>query len=126
MDLSTISVQELHRLQSRIETEIQRRNDATRRNFLKKMQKMAAEDGLSLSEVLGDIAQIDSREQPATRKRRGRGKSTDKKTGKLPPKYFHPEQPGVGWSGHGRRPQWLMDWVGAGKPLEALEKPPTD
>lgn len=124
MDLNTMSLADLRRLQSRINGEIQRRNDTTRRNFLKKMKKMAAEDGLSLSEVIGDIAQAESREQPAPRKRRGKG--AEKKSGKLPVKYHHPENPGVGWSGHGRRPQWVIDWLAQGKPLEALETPPAN
>jgi DNA-binding protein H-NS len=121
MDLNTMSLSELRRLQSRVNGEIQRRNDTARRNFLKKVRKMAAEDGLSLSEVIGDITQAETRE---TQPRKRKAKATEKKSGKLPIKYHHPERPGTGWSGHGRRPQWVIDWLAQGKPLEALETPP--
>jgi len=121
MDLNSMSLSELRRLQSRVNSEIQRRNDSVRRNFLKKVRKMAAEDGLSLSEVIGDITQAETRE---TQPRKPKAKTAEKKSGKLPIKYYHPERPGIGWSGHGRRPQWVIDWLAQGKPLEALEPPP--
>jgi DNA-binding protein H-NS len=120
MDLNTMSLSELRRLQSRVNGEIQRRNDSARRNFLKKVRKMAAEDGLSLSEVIGDITQAETRE---TQPRKRKAKAAEKKSGKLPVRYHHPERPGIGWSGHGRRPQWVIDWLAEGKPLEALEPP---
>lgn len=120
MDLNTMSLSELRRLQSRVNGEIQRRNDSVRRNFLKKVRKMAAEDGLSLSEVIGDITQTETRE---TQLRKRKAKAAEKKSGKLPIKYHHPERPGIGWSGHGRRPQWVIDWLAQGKPLEGLEPP---
>ena len=31
------------------------------------------------------------------------------------PKYRHPENPAVTWSGHGRRPQWFVEALEAGK-----------
>ena len=46
MDLSSLSLPELRRLQGRVESEIRRRTDTTRRNLLKRMQKMAADEGL--------------------------------------------------------------------------------
>ncbi len=120
MDLNALSLSELRRLQGRIEAEIRRRNDTARRNFMKKMKKLAAEEGVSLTEVIGEISQEKKTTASPARKRKGKGGAA-KKTGVF--KYFHPEQPGVGWSGRGRRPQWVLDWLEQGKPLDALEKP---
>jgi DNA-binding protein H-NS len=119
LNLNTMSIAELRRLQSKVNTEMQRRSDTARRDFVKKLKKMAADEGLSLSDVIEDIAQTESREAAPTRKRKT--KSSEKKTGKLPLKYHHPENPGVGWSGHGRRPQWIIDWLAQNKSLETLE-----
>jgi ParB/RepB/Spo0J family partition protein len=34
--------------------------------------------------------------------------------------FAHPENRAIGWSGHGRKPQWVLDWLASGKPLEDL------
>jgi len=121
MDLNTLSLTELRKLATRVEAEIGRRNDAARRNFMKKMKKMAADEGLSLTEVIGEISQAEKSASTTGRKRKE--KSATKKAGAKTLKYHHPEKPGVGWSGRGRRPQWVLDWLAQNKPLEALERP---
>lgn len=117
MDLSTLSLNELRRLQSKIDAEIRRRSDITRRELLKKMQKMAAEEGLSLSDIIPG-ATTDS---PATvNKARRSAKGGGKKTGKVPPKYRHPDDSSLTWTGRGRKPLWVENWIATGNPLEAL------
>lgn len=37
------------------------------------------------------------------------------------PKYRHPENPDVTWTGRGRKPGWVQQHIAAGKPIEALE-----
>ncbi len=118
MELAKLSLTELRRLQSRVETEIRRRSDSARRDLLKKVQKMAAEEGLSLSDLLGS-ASTGEEKQPSTAKRKT--KPAAKKNGTLPAKYRHPENPAVGWSGRGRKPQWVIDWLAQDKPLAELE-----
>jgi len=120
MDLANYSLTELRRLQSKVETEIRRRSDSARRDLLKKMQKMAADEGLSLSDVLGSAPATDEKRAPAKRK----AKPVVKKSGGLPAKYRHPENPGIGWSGRGRKPQWVLDWLAQNKPLAELEAAP--
>lgn len=117
MDLSTLSLNELRRLQSKIDAEIRRRSDITRRELLKKIQKMAAEEGLSLSDII-PAATNDS--PAATNKARRSAKGSGKKTGKVPPKYRHPDDASLTWTGRGRKPLWVENWIAAGNPLEAL------
>ena len=38
-----------------------------------------------------------------------------------PIKYRHPENHAINWSGKGRKPQWITDWIAAGKSLSDLE-----
>ncbi len=116
MDLGKMSLVELRRLQSKVEAEIRRRSESARRDLLKKMQKMAAEEGLSLNDLL-DKAPT---EKNSTRKQRATRKTVAKKTGGLPAKYRHPENAAIGWSGRGRKPQWVLDWVAQGKSLNDL------
>ncbi|MGI3163906.1 H-NS family nucleoid-associated regulatory protein [Pseudooceanicola sp. 200-1SW] len=43
-----------------------------------------------------------------------------KQRAKLPPKYQHPEDASLTWTGKGRKPKWLHDALAAGLELEAL------
>lgn len=38
----------------------------------------------------------------------------------LPSKYRHPKHRGLTWSGRGRRPAWLLTYIGQGGALEDL------
>lgn len=118
MDLSNYSLPELRRLAAKIENEIRRRSDTTRRNLLKRVQKMAAEEGLTLDDLFETpAAASDTKAAPkGTRRRAGAKKA------KAAPvvKYRNPANPEQGWSGHGRRPQWVLDWVAQGKAMEDL------
>ena len=53
MDISSLSLAELRRLQTKVETEIRRRSDTAKKDLLKRMQKLAAEHGMSLTDVIG-------------------------------------------------------------------------
>ncbi|CAL95837.1 putative trans-acting regulatory protein HvrA [Azoarcus olearius] len=117
MELGTLSLTELRRLQSRVEAEIRRRSDSARRDLLKKMQKMAADEGLSLSDLIGSAPVPATEKKPAAK--RGRAAAGKKKEAPTV-KYRHPETPGVGWSGRGRKPQWALDWIAQGKSIEEL------
>ncbi|ATE59063.1 H-NS histone family protein [Thauera sinica] len=119
MDLSSLSLTELRRLQSRVESELRRRTDTTRRNLLKKMQKMAADEGLSLDDLLETPPQPVAA-KPAAQKRTRRAAAAPEKKAAPVIKYRHPEDSSKGWSGRGRKPQWAMDWVAQGKSLEEL------
>jgi DNA-binding protein H-NS len=120
MELATLSLTELRRLQTKVETEIRRRSDSARRDLLKKMQKMAADEGLSLKDILAGA--------PAPEEKRAAGrrkpKAAVKRNAPLPFKYRHPENPAIGWSGRGRKPRWVIDWIGQNKPIQDLEVAP--
>jgi DNA-binding protein H-NS len=122
MDLSTLSQNELRRLLTRIEAELRRRNDTARRNLLKRMEKMAAEEGLSLSDLLGASAPAAEPKEAAAKPGRRAANKKEKDKEKVAPviKYRHPEDAAKGWSGRGRKPQWAIDWINQGKSLEEL------
>lgn len=118
MDLSNYTLPELRRLQTKIESEIQRRSDTTRRALLKQVQKMAAEQGLSLSDLL-EVQTAPTETKPSTTKSTRGAASAKPKTPSVI-KYRNPANPEQGWSGHGRRPQWVLDWLAQGKTMEEL------
>ena len=121
MDLSTYTLPELRRLQSKVESEIRRRSDVTRRNLIKRMQKMAADEGLSLDDLLEGSTPASAEAKPATKRGRRPGTKTAKAAKPAPVvKYRNPTNPDQGWSGRGRKPQWALDWIAQGKSLDAL------
>lgn len=117
MDLSTYSLQDLRRLQTKVESEIRRRSDTTRRNLLKRVQKMAADEGLTLDDLLERPAPV-AESKPAP-KRGGRAAAKKEKPAPVI-KYRNPANTDQGWSGRGRKPQWALDWIAQGKSLEEL------
>ena len=121
MDLSTYTLPELRRLQSKVESEIRRRSDVTRRNLIKRMQKMAADEGLSLDDLLEGSTPASAEAKPATKRGRRPGTKTAKAAKPAPVvKYRNPTNPDQGWSGRGRKPQWALDWIAQGKALDEL------
>jgi DNA-binding protein H-NS len=117
MDISAYSLTDLRRLQAKVETEIRRRSDTAKKDLLKRMQKLAAEHGMSLNDLLGQ----DEGEKPvpAPKKAAKPAKKVGTKTASVI-KFRHPENAAIGWTGHGRKPQWVIDWLAQDKPLDAL------
>lgn len=119
MELNKLSLTELRRLKQRVETEIKKRDDSARRDLLKKMQRLAADHGMTLDQVVGKQPTGEPKQA-----RRGRPASAvakpSRKTGKVAPKYRHPENADIGWTGRGRKPLWVQDWIAAGKSVDEL------
>lgn len=119
MDLSSQSLPELRRLLSRVETEIRRRDDVTRRNLLKRMQKMAADEGLTLADIIPAKEAVPAAPKTdAAKGTRKLGAKPNKPASVI--KYRNPANPAQGWTGHGRKPQWAIDWLASGKSLQDL------
>lgn len=118
MDLGTLSLTELRRLQSKVESEIRRRSDTARRDLIKRMQKMAAEQGLSLEDVIG-AAPAPAEKAPSRRGRKpGKAGKAAKPATVGVIKYRNPANPEQGWTGRGRKPQWALDMLAQGKSLD--------
>lgn len=105
-DLKSMNLDELKRLQKDVAKAIEDYEERRRQDALAAVEAKAQEMGFTLADLTG-----------APIKSKG-GKA------KLPPKYRHPENPSLTWSGRGRQPAWIKEAVEAGKPLdEFLIKP---
>lgn len=121
MNLGSMTVAELGRLQSRVTAELNRRSIAAKKTALKRMKQVATEEGVSFEELVSAITVTD---KPKKKTRSGQSSATHAKgrRPKVAPKYFHPENRKISWSGRGRKPQWVVDWLAQNKPLADLEK----
>ncbi|GAA5171211.1 H-NS histone family protein [Viridibacterium curvum] len=108
MDLGKLSLTELKRLQARIETEIARRADSAKKDLLKKVQKLASDAGVPLSDLLGKKSGRTGRKPGAPKGR------------KVPPKYRNPADTSQTWTGRGRQPAWVAAYLKSGKKIDNL------
>ncbi|MCB1916975.1 MAG: H-NS histone family protein [Rhodocyclaceae bacterium] len=116
MDIGKLSIPELRRLNKRIEAELKKRDDSAKRDLLKKMQRLAAEHGLSLDDVVGKAAAPGTPRKTAGK---GAGKPKTKKI-VVAPKYRNPDDASMTWTGRGRKPLWVQKWLDDGKAIEEL------
>lgn len=103
IELSKLSLEELQALARDIEQEILARREADRERVLAQMRELAASVGLSLEELLKQERGRERARVPGTSVR-----------------FRHPENTALTWSGRGKRPQWIIEWLASGRTLEDL------
>ena len=99
-DLEALSLSKLKKMQKDIAKAISTFEDRQKAEARAKVEAFARDLGYSLAELVG----------------------TETKTVRAPApaKYRHPENPALTWSGRGRKPQWFVDALEAGKPAADL------
>lgn len=105
IDLENLPLPELRTLRAQVETEIRRRGSATQR-LIKRVQKLAADQGLSLNELIAVAG--GAAEAPVASRSGGTIK------------YRNPVNPSQGWTGHGRKPGWVIEYIANGGTLDKL------
>lgn len=103
MDLSSLSLVELQDLQKRIPGEIKRREESEKVNVLNELKAMAQAKGFTLEQLM-DSKVVKTR----------------KPSGSVAPKYRHPDNAELQWTGRGRKPRWVEEWLSQGGPLTAI------
>lgn len=97
-DLEALSLSELKKLQKDVAKAISTFEDRQKAEARAKVEALARDLGYSLAELVG----------------------TETKSSRAPaaPKYRHSENPALTWSGRGRKPQWFVEGLKAGKTAE--------
>lgn len=98
MNLNELSLKELKKLQSDVERAIASYEDRMRKEALSELEARAKAMGFNLAELVG-----------AAPKKQRAAKS---------PKYAHPENPELTWTGRGRKPKWVSEVLAQGKSLD--------
>ncbi len=118
MDIAKLSIPELRKLSKRVEAELKKRDDTARRDLLKKMQRLAAEHGLSLEDVVGKGGSLPA--EPKKPRAAAAAKPKAKKKIVVAPKYRNPDDASMTWTGRGRKPLWVQKCLDDGKTLDEL------
>ena len=100
MNLSNMNLADLRDLEEKTRREIKKREAEELLRAREEILSIAQKLGVPLKEILG-----------------AQGKA---KNGKSALQYRHPENAELHWSGRGRKPGWVKQWVDAGQPLDAL------
>jgi DNA-binding protein H-NS len=101
LDLHDLSLSELKKLEKTVASAIATHDQRQRAEVLALVEARARELGVNLADLAG------------IKKRR----KTSAATG---PKYRHPDNPEITWSGKGRRPRWFLAALEAGRSPESL------
>jgi DNA-binding protein H-NS len=102
MDIATLSIAELKDLLVEVPKEIKRREKGEKARVRKEIEALAANAGFSLDELLSE-----AEENTKTRK-------------PVAVKYRHPNDASLEWTGRGRQPRWVGDFLASGGSIEQL------
>jgi DNA-binding protein H-NS len=104
MNLENMSVDQLQQLQDQINREIKQRRARDKKEILTKIKAMAAAGGYTLEELVSAANAIEPM----------------KTVRSVPPKYRHPLQSDLTWTGRGKKPHWVTECIAGGKTLADL------
>jgi DNA-binding protein H-NS len=101
MDLNSLDLKELKKLEAEVSNRIATYEDRKIAEARAVLEATAREFGFSLSELTG-------------------GKASKRSRSSVAPKYAHPENASLTWTGRGRKPKWIVEALNAGKSLADL------
>ena len=100
MDLSNLTVAELRTLQEQVNKQLKVSTEQDVAKAREEIQAIAQRAGISLQELLKGAAR--------------------KKSGKVAVQYRNPANAEQQWTGRGRQPKWVKEWLEDGRALAAL------
>jgi len=104
MDLSNMSVADLRNLQEQIKQEMKKRETQDLQKAREQILAIAQSVGVPLKDLLATG---------------GRGANSSKGN-TVAVRYRHPDNASQQWTGRGRQPKWVKEWVEGGKSLDKL------
>ncbi|MES2298910.1 MAG: H-NS histone family protein [Pseudomonadota bacterium] len=100
MDLSNLSINDLRKLQDQIKQEMKKREHLEMAKAREQILAIAQSVGVPLKDLIGGGIRA--------------------KTGTVAVRYRHPDNSTQQWTGRGRQPRWVKEWVDGGKSIDAL------
>jgi DNA-binding protein H-NS len=101
MDLSGLSVKDLRALQEQVKQEIKKREHEDVAKAREQILAIAHSVGIPLKDLIGSNVRT-------------------KPVATVAVRYRHPSDASLQWTGRGRQPKWVKDWVESGQALAAL------
>ena len=102
MDLSNFSASDLRALQENIKQQLKKREQQELASAREQILAIAQSVGVPLNELINGI------------------KQPQKEKAIVAVQYRHPDDASLQWTGRGRQPKWIKEWVEAGKSLDLV------
>lgn len=99
MNLENFSIAQLRELQYQVKKQLKINEQKGINDARAKILEIAQRVGLSVKDLVGNGAPAKVKKAVAV-------------------KYRHPSDPTMQWSGRGRQPKWVKEWVDSGKAIE--------
>lgn len=103
VDANSLNVKQLRDLAAALDAEIIRREVTDKKDCLDEIKKLAKARGFSLEELTGSAPAPKEREKAFVRI-----------------KYRNPKMMSQTWTGRGKKPHWVTDWLKEGGTLDEL------
>jgi DNA-binding protein H-NS len=100
MELSNLSLAELRNLQDQVKQEMKKREHRDLVKAREQIMAIAQSVGIPLKELIATNVKV--------------------KTGTVAVRYRHPDDASQQWTGRGRQPKWVKEWVESGKSIDLL------
>ena len=106
MDLSGLSLADLRALQEQVKLEIKKREHDDVIKAREQIMAIAHSVGIPLKELMGTQGRVAKAGAVVT---------------KVAVRYRHPADESLQWTGRGRQPKWIQEWLTSGQSLDALK-----
>ncbi len=100
MDLSNMSVGDLRNLQDQIKQEMKKREHLEVAKAREQIMAIAQSVGVPLKDLMASAPRA--------------------KSGTVAVRFRHPDNASQQWTGRGRQPKWVKEWVDGGKSIDKL------
>lgn len=101
MDLSNMSVGDLRNLQDQIKQEMKKREHQEVAKAREQILAIAQSVGVPLKDLIASSPRV-------------------KGSGTVAVRFRHPDNASQQWTGRGRQPKWVKEWVDGGKSIDKL------
>lgn len=102
MELSKLSTAELKSIVAQIHKEIEKRQKEEKAQLVKELEAKAATLGFTLAELVS-------------------GSSGKRASAPVAIKYRHPKKDELTWTGRGRQPKWVVEFLSQGGTIDLLQ-----
>lgn len=111
--MASKSYADLQKQIAKLQTQAERMRKGSFEKAIGQIRELMEKNGISIADLTEALAAKGKKGRPAKAKQA-------KAPAAAKPKYQSPSDPALTWSGRGRKPKWVLEWVDGGNDLEKV------